>query len=118
LRLAQSPNSQFPLDWSRDWRFILYEEIAPRIQRDLWILPAAPASAPATSCLPTPFNEYMRRFSPESDESGRYEVYIDAFPEPRGKVQVSTAEARSRNGAPAGELFCVSADSKLHISQP
>ena len=39
----------------------------------------------------------MGQFSPDtrwvafqSDESGRYEVYIDTFPEPRGKVRIST----------------------------
>ncbi len=39
-RLTQSPNPQFPMDWSRDGRFILYEEdTAPGNQRSLWILP-------------------------------------------------------------------------------
>jgi hypothetical protein len=50
--------------------------------------------------LRAPFNEMNGRFSPEpsprwvayrSDESGRNEVYIDSFPQPRGKKQISTA---------------------------
>jgi hypothetical protein len=37
--LTQSPNPQFAADWSRDGRWILYWEIAPGTQRDLWIQP-------------------------------------------------------------------------------
>jgi hypothetical protein len=49
--------------------------------------------------LRTQFNERSGRFSPEpephwvayqSDESGRPEVYVDAFPEARNKVPIST----------------------------
>ena len=42
------------------------------------------------------FNESMGQFSPDtrwvafqSDETGRYEIYIDTFPEPREKVRIS-----------------------------
>src|SRR5579864_2538451 len=95
-RITQSLNLQNSTDWSRDGRFVLYYEVAPRTQRDLWILSVNPDGRPAAGTVPkpylrTPFNESWGRFSPEarwiayqSDESGRYEIYIQAFPEPRG----------------------------------
>jgi hypothetical protein len=73
--------------------------------------------------LRTPFNEVNGRFSPEpspryvayeSDESGRFEVYIDAFPEPRGKRRISTGGGRFPQwGAGGRELFYTSPELKL-----
>jgi hypothetical protein len=49
-----------------------------------------------------------------SDESGQYEIYIDAFPEPRGKKRISTAGGRSPQWGPGGrELYYVSREDKL-----
>jgi eukaryotic-like serine/threonine-protein kinase len=121
-RLTQSPNPQFPMDWSRDGRFILYEEdTAPDNQRSLWILPVTPGGATPRPYLRAAFNEGNGQFSPDtrwvafqSDESGRYEVYIDTFPEPRGKVRISTGGgALPQWGAGGRELFYVSPDSML-----
>ena len=131
-RVTESANPQWPLDWSRDGRLVLYFEIAPDTQRDLWVLPVSPdgkpeagasASAGARPYLRTRFNEFLARFSPEpsprwvaytSDESGRDEVYIQAFPEPRGKFQISTGGGRYPEWSPDGrELHYVSADNKL-----
>ena len=73
--------------------------------------------------MQAPFNERFARFSPEpsprwvaydSDESGRYEVYIQAYPEPKGKWQVSNGGGQYPAWSPDGrEIFYVSADSKL-----
>jgi eukaryotic-like serine/threonine-protein kinase len=125
-RLTQSPNTQFLTDWSGDGRWALYMEIAPDTARDLWVLPMTPEGKPAGQAKPylrTPFNEGWGRFSPEpsprwvayqSDESGRPEVYIQAFPEPRGKFQISTGGGQFPEWGPGGrELFYVSLDFKL-----
>ena len=49
-----------------------------------------------------------------SDESGRDEVYVQAFPEPGGKSQISTAGGRFPEWSPDGrELYYLSADNKL-----
>jgi hypothetical protein len=71
----------------------------------------------------TPFNERFGRFSPgakprwvayQSDESGQYEVYIDTFPEPRGKIRISTAGGTYPQWRADGrELFYISPDYKL-----
>ena len=126
--ISQSTNLRGPLDWSRDGRSVLYFEIAPGTNRDLWVLPVTPDGkiAPDTKARAyarTPFSEWHARFSPEpspkwvayqSNESGRFEVYIDSFPEPRNKVRVSTEGGQYPQWGPgARELFYVSADYKL-----
>jgi Tol biopolymer transport system component len=126
--VTESPNTQYPTDWSRDGRLVLYMEIAPDTQRDLWVLPVTPdgrpeAGAKAAPYLRTRFNEWGGRFSPEhsprwvaytSDESGRDEVYVQGYPEPRGKFQISTGGGAFPEWSPDGrELYYVSADGKL-----
>ena len=49
-----------------------------------------------------------------SDESGRDEVYVQAFPEPRGKFQISTGGGLHPEWSPDGrELYFAAADNKL-----
>jgi Tol biopolymer transport system component len=79
--------------WSADGRFVLYTTTPP----DLWALPLSGEKKPFPF-LQTRFNEGSGRFSPDgrwvayqSNESGRPEVYVAAFPGPGGKWQVSTA---------------------------
>src|SRR5262249_16453441 len=89
-------------------------------------LPVTPEGKPAGEprvYLRTPYNELLGLFSPEttprwvaymSDESGRYEVYVQAFPEPRGKWQISTGGGRFHAwGAQGKEIFYLTPDSKL-----
>ena len=126
-RIAQSPNRQWSTDWSRDGRFILYYELSPDTQRDIWILPINPDGTPETAkarpYFRTRSNESMGKFSPEpsprwvayrSDESGLNEIVIQAFPEPHGKWQVSTGGGDFPEWSPDGrELFYVSPDRRL-----
>ena len=52
----------------------------------------------------------------QSDVTGRYEVYIQAFPEPRGRFQISTGGGQYPQwGAGGRELFYVSSDYKLMV---
>jgi Tol biopolymer transport system component len=127
-RLRPSPHSQFANDWSRDGRWVLYYEITPGTQRDLWVLAVAPDGKPVPDATPRPYlrtraNEMSGRFSPEpsprwvayeSDETGRKEVYVQAFPEPRGATRISTSGGQYPQwGAGGRELFYVSPDNKL-----
>ena len=131
-RIAQSPTTQLVTDWSRDGRSVLYFDIAPSTQFDLWVLPVTPDGRPAPDAkarpyLRTPFNEWQGHFSPEpnprwvayqSDESGRYEVYINSFPQAGSKIRISTdggafPQWGALVGKDARELFYVSPDSKL-----
>ena len=127
-RVSQSANNQFASDWSRDGRWVLYWEITPGTQRDLWVLPTTPDGKPAPGATPrpylrTPADESWGRFSPEapprwvayqSNETGRWEVYISAFPEPRGATRISTGGGQYPQwGAGGHELLFVSPDNKL-----
>jgi Tol biopolymer transport system component/predicted Ser/Thr protein kinase len=127
-RIIEEPNAQYGNDWSRDGRFVIYGEIAPGTQRDLWILPFTPeGKIPANSkplpYLVTKFNEWFGRFSPEpsprwvayqSDKTGHYEVYIRGFPGAREEVPISTGGGQYPEWAPGGrELFYVAPDNRL-----
>ena len=81
--------------WSPDGKWLAYEDLDPKTNRDLWILPMEGDHTPKPY-LQTPFNETTAAISPDghwlaylSDESGQFEVYVDAFPTPRNKVKVS-----------------------------
>jgi Tol biopolymer transport system component len=122
--------SMIPSDWSRDGRWLLTRESDAETKYDIWRIPVTPDGrlrqdeAPAPY-LRTRFNESQARFAPEpnprwvvyvSDESGQSEVYIDAFPEPRGKKRVSIAGGIAPQWGPGGrELYYVSPDNKLMV---
>jgi hypothetical protein len=106
----------------------MYQELTSETQRDLWVSPVTPEGKPAPDVSPrpyqrTPFNEWWGRFSPElqprwvayqSTETGRQEVYIQGFPEPRGATRISTGGGQYPQwGTGGGELFYVSLDNKL-----
>ena len=83
--LLQSSNRLNPTDWSRNGRLIVYGELDPKTQEDLWILPLDGDRRPFPF-LRTEFNEIQGRLSPDSqwvaytsDESGAPEVYVQGF---------------------------------------
>ena len=125
-RVSQSEYRQVPVDWSKDGRLILYYEEVPDTGQDLWTLEVTPDGKPQPGAKPrpyirAPFNQTLGRFSPDtrwvayqSDESGRWEVYVQSFPETHEKVRISTAGGRNPVWGPEGrELFYVSLDGKL-----
>jgi len=109
-----------PLNWSRDGRLLLYSAQGSNTASDLWVVPLTGQQKPSP-VLQTSFDEIEGQLSPDgtwlayaSNESGRYEVYIQTFPEPGGKWQVSVAGgAQPRWGRDGRELFYVASDSRL-----
>ena len=86
---------QVPSSISPDGRFLSYYQVDPNTQRDIWILDLRDRKA--RPFLQTRFNESASAFSPDgrwlayvSDESGRSEIYVQPFPGPGGKWQIST----------------------------
>jgi hypothetical protein len=123
--LLRSEYSRFPTDWSRDGRFIIYFEVDPKTKNDVWVLPVSvndgqPSGEPK-SVLQTEANESWASLSPDgrwlayaSDESSRYEVYVQSFPAGGGKRQVSTGGGNNPRWRRDGkELFYYSSDGKL-----
>ena len=84
-------------DWTRDGRALVIGRTAADSRDDLWILPLA-TDAVATPYTTEAFNQIQGVVSPDgralayaSDESGKFDVYIDTFPTPGARVRVTTA---------------------------
>ena len=111
-------------DWSN--KRIVFARRDAKMQWDVWTMPEVrepgEVAQPATLYLQTEFNEHDGVLSPDgkwmaysSDQSGRWEVYVDAFPERRARgEQVSAGGGMwpewRRDGK---ELFYRSADQTL-----
>ena len=107
-------------DWSPDGSRLLISSQSADLQTDLVLLPAEgdPTLSPFHS---TPAEELGGRFSPDgrwlaflSDESGRSEAYVVAFPGPGGKWQISASGATVVQWLPDGSgLIYETLDGKL-----
>lgn len=93
---------------------------SPTTGNDLWVLPLFGERKPIPF-LQTRFNEFYGVFSPDgrwvaytSNESGRTEVYVAAFPGAGGKRQISTAGGTMPRWRRDGrEIFYLSPDNTL-----
>jgi Tol biopolymer transport system component len=112
-QLTNSPSGITAVyDWSRDGRYLLYVESDPKTGSDIWALPLEGERKPIV-VLQTPFSEISPQFSPDgkwvayqSNESGRNEVYVRAFPVSSGQWQVSSEGGmRPKWRADGKELF-------------
>ena len=118
--LLAAPGNQWPEDWSSDGRYLLYFD-ADQHNGDLMALPLAGADRTPISVATTEFTETTGAISPDghwaaydTNESGSFEVVVQAFPAAKGKWQVSTAGGgRPRWSRDGRELYFISADSKL-----
>ena len=112
-------------DWSSDGRFLVFTTIDFKtFKSDLWIQPMTSAQKP-TPFLQTDYSESQAQISPDgrwiayvSDESGSQEVYIQNFPSPGNKLQISTGGGSQPKWRRDGkELFYVSLDKKVMTVQ-
>ncbi len=92
--LMVSKDVKIPTSWSPDGQFLLYTTFLNN--NDLMILPLTGDRKPLPF-LSTPFTEQQGIFSPDgkwvayqSNESGRFEVFVRPFPVSGGQWQVST----------------------------
>jgi serine/threonine protein kinase/Tol biopolymer transport system component len=111
-------------DWSPDSKYVLYQRPGEKTGLDLWIAPLSTgASGEPPKPFPyldSPFTENDAVFSPdghwiayESNESGRPEVYVRAFPLTNQKVQISTGGGTDAAWSKNGELFYLAANRNL-----
>jgi Tol biopolymer transport system component len=118
--LLVTQQSKSPSDWSRDGRFLLYASEDPTMGSDLWALPMTGDGKPFP-VVRTNADEREGQFSADgrwvayvSSATGIDEVYIQAFPGPGGKKQVSTnGGVDPRWGRDGRELFYVAPDGTL-----
>jgi serine/threonine protein kinase/Tol biopolymer transport system component len=114
-RLLESDRHIEPMDWSRDGQFLIYSLNDPNTGADVWALPLAGRQQPFP-VLHSAFNESQPQLSPDgrwlaydSDQTGRPEVYVSAFPNGAGKWQISTTGGVSaRWRADGRELYFMS----------
>jgi Tol biopolymer transport system component len=117
--LVGSADVKIPCDWSADGRFLVYYVPNPKSGTDLWVLPID--TRVPFIFLRTEANELWGQFSPDghwmayqSNETGRYEIYVRPFPSRGGPTPVSTAGGVyprwSRDGK---ELYFIAPDAKL-----
>jgi Tol biopolymer transport system component/predicted Ser/Thr protein kinase len=95
-QILKSPGSNFKFitSWSPDGRYLLGYTLSEKTGWDVWVFPVD--GDPAERYVGTPFDEQNARFSPDgkwvsyaSNESGREEVYVQSFPSPGRRYQVS-----------------------------
>ena len=97
----KSDETKFVGGFSPDGRTLVFISRGKDTSWDIWSLPMEGDRKPV-AWLQSPFVEANPSFSPDgrylaymSTESGRVEVYVQTFPEPGGKWQVSTARRRA-----------------------
>ncbi len=117
--LGETPYAKQPQDWSKDGRWLLYYELDPKTQRDLWALDMM--SKERRVVVNTPADERIGQFSPEghwvayeTNASGPFEIVVQAFPEPAGKSPVSTGGGVQPRWSPDGkEIYFIAPDGKM-----
>src|SRR5262249_43742996 len=98
--LLKSDGDKVPTGWSADGLYLLYTNVDPKTQADLWVLPMSdPSDRKPIPFLRTPFREAIGRFSPDgrfiayqSDESGLLEIYVRPFSPDKGADSASGAK--------------------------
>ena len=108
------------VSWTRDRQYILLRRESPKSRSDL-VAVATSGEPREVVIAQSPFDETEGQFSPDeksvaivSNESGRAEVFVQSFPEGRGRTQVSTGGgAQVRWSADGKEIFYVEPDGKM-----
>jgi Tol biopolymer transport system component len=117
--VLREPTMVYPSDVSPDGSVLLYTR-ATGPSTDLWYLPLGADRTPH-AFVQTAFQERDGQFSPDgkwvayqSNDAGHVEIYLQPFPGPGDRIQVSVGGGQqvrwARNGS---ELFYIAADQRL-----
>jgi Tol biopolymer transport system component len=114
---------QVPTSWSPDGRFLAYWTVGSNTGRDIFVVPLQGERQPRPF-LQTKFDELQPKFSPNgqwiayaSNESGQFQVYVQPFPGPGGKWQISTDGGSQPVWARSGrELFYLSSNKIMSVN--
>jgi len=108
-----------PDDWSRDGRYIVYDSSPP--ERHIWALPMEGERKPV-QITESKFNERAGRISPDgrwiaylsSDQGPQSQLYVQSFPQPGSRQQVSAKGAGTPRWSRDGrELYYLAPDATL-----
>jgi serine/threonine-protein kinase len=110
-----------PWSFTRDGKRLAFNNLSPLNIDDIWTVPVETSSSGLQAGKPelflqAPFHERGPMFSPDgrwiayqSNESGRYEVYVQAFPDGHGKQKISNDTGQYPAWSPNGRsIFFVS----------
>ena len=118
--LLERERDQHPSSFSADGKYLLFYDRGEETNWDIWVLPLEGDQEPFPFLM-TPFVEVRARFSPsgqwvayQTNESGRSEIYVQAFPGPGGKWQISTAGGTEPQWSPDGrKLYYISPEMNM-----
>jgi serine/threonine protein kinase/Tol biopolymer transport system component len=120
LAASERDSTLWPSDWSSDGRFVLGTGMSANTQNDVWIFSF---ETKAVSWLfRTPAQEGVPRLSPnrrwiayQSDEDGRFDVYVAAWSSPGNRRKITTrGGVQPRWRADGRELFFLEPDGSVH----
>jgi hypothetical protein len=119
--LLETPSGEIAQDWSSDGRFLVYYAGTPKTGLDLWALEMTGSDRKSRVIANTPFDEAMAQLSPDgrwvayqTNESGRFEIVVQPFPDPGGKWQVSSGGgAAPRWRADGKEIYFLAPDATM-----
>ena len=106
--VVASDQIKLATSWSKDGRFLLFNNVDPQTNVDIWIAPTTGDRTPSVF-LKTPFREGYGMFSPDgrwvayqSNESGRPEIYVRPFVPPSESVSAAQAVGQWQISAGGG----------------
>jgi len=116
--LLETAAREIPEDWSRDGKTLLYRTVGE--ENAMWALPLDGDGSPelvlktGSSLSGSQISPGGRWLAYASEESGRYEVYVEPFRRPGERVRVSSDGGRQPKWRGDGkELFYLSHDGQL-----
>ncbi len=123
--LFATPSFEVPFDWSPDGRYLVIDQAHRGRAMDIYYVDfergrEAPEAVPFVNSV---HDELAPDVSPdgrylayESDESGRYEIYVQRFPDGGGKTVVSSGGGRQPRWRGDGkELYYVDGDTMMAV---
>jgi len=110
-------------DWSQP-AWIVLSETRPATRSDVVVVPATGGGDPRVY-VNSPFNETDGAISPDgrwlvyaSDESGRFELYLDAFPTPGQRARLTAAGGAEPRWSGDGREIFFRRGSEIHVVRP
>ena len=115
---------QSPSSWTPDGKAVAFTQNSPQTGPDVYVLPIDDRERKPIPFAQTKFAEGSPKFSPDgrwiaytSNESGRNEIYVQSYPGPGPKIQVSIDAGMDAVWKPnGGELYYRNGDKMMAVS--
>jgi dipeptidyl aminopeptidase/acylaminoacyl peptidase len=112
--------STFVCDWSKDGRFLVFNKENENTEIDITLAPLSGDRQPR-NYVATEYSDGWAKVSPDgrwlayqSNESGRFEIYVQSVPEPGRKVIISKGGGKLPRWRSDGkELYYLTEDDRL-----